>query len=194
MMELVFATNNQHKLEEIQQMLGDKFKILSLSDINCFDEIPETGDTLEANALQKSEYIYKKYNKNCFADDTGLEIAALNGEPGVYSARYAGIEKDAEANMNKVLSNLTGTSDRQACFRTVVSLIIDGKEWQFEGKVDGSILTEKCGMEGFGYDPIFQPDGYSISFAEMALSEKNKISHRGRAIVKLIEFLSNYHD
>jgi len=188
-MELVFATNNQHKLQEIQQLLGDKIKLLSLADIQCTDEIPETGDTLEANAFQKSNYIYTKYGKNCFADDTGLEVISLNGAPGVYSARYAGIDKDAEANMQKVLSKLEGQKGREAKFRTVISLIIDGEEFQFEGHVDGHILNERTGSKGFGYDPIFQPEGYTVSFAEMTASEKNKISHRGRAIQKLIAFL-----
>ncbi|MCG8580580.1 MAG: non-canonical purine NTP diphosphatase [Bacteroidales bacterium] len=190
-MNLVFATNNQHKLEEIQALLGDTIKVLSLKDINCHDDIPETGTTLEANALQKSDYIYSRYNISCFADDTGLEIDALDGEPGVYSARYAGIEKDAEANMQKVLEKLDGIQNRKAQFRTVISLIIDGKEVQFEGSVSGEILKEKSGSEGFGYDPIFKPDGFNVSFAEMDLEEKNKISHRGRAVVKLIEFLKN---
>jgi len=188
-MELVFATNNQHKLQEIQQLLGDTIKLLSLADIECTDEIPETGDTLEANALQKSTYIYEKYGKNCFADDTGLEIDALNGEPGVYSARYAGKDKDAEANMQKVLTKLNAENNRKAKFRTVISLIIDGQELQFEGQVNGQILKERSGKQGFGYDPIFQPDGYNHSFADMAIREKNKISHRGRAIEKLIAFL-----
>lgn len=190
-MELVFATNNQHKLKEIQQLLGESITILSLGDIGCYDDIPETGDTLEENALQKSEYIYKRYNKNCFADDTGLEIDALNGEPGVYSARYAGIEKDAEANMQKVLTELQGKPSRDANFRTVISLIINGEEFQFEGQVDGCILQQKSGVDGFGYDPIFKPNGYAQSFAEMPLNEKNKISHRGRAVAKLIEFLKS---
>ncbi|WP_289053221.1 non-canonical purine NTP diphosphatase [Carboxylicivirga marina] len=192
-MELVFATNNLNKLEEIQTLLGDKIKILSLEDINCYEEIPETGDTLEVNALQKSDYVYRKYGLNCFADDTGLEIDALNGEPGVYSARYAGIEKDAQANMNKVLQKLQGIENRRARFRTVISLIINGKEFQFEGYVNGHILHQRSGKKGFGYDPIFKPDGYDVSFAEMDMVTKNNISHRGRAIVKLIEFLrKNY--
>ncbi len=188
-MELVFATNNRHKLQEIQQLLGNTIKLLSLRDINCFDEIPETGDTLEANAFQKSNYIYTKYGKNCFADDTGLEIEALNGKPGVYSARYAGLDKDADANMQKVVDKLKEKSNRKAKFRTVISLIIDGEEFQFEGHVDGVILNDRSGTKGFGYDPIFQPNGYKISFAEMSAQEKNKISHRGKAIQKLIAFL-----
>lgn len=188
-MKLVFATNNPHKLEEIQSLLGSSLKLLSLSDIGCYNEIPETGNTLEANARQKAQYVYEHYNINCFADDTGLEIDALDGEPGVYSARYAGNEKDAEANMTKVLVKLDGVEDRSARFRTVISLIIDGKEQQFEGYVNGQILASRSGNEGFGYDPIFKPDGYDVSFAEMSLEEKNKISHRGRAIEKLIKYL-----
>ncbi|WP_439181969.1 non-canonical purine NTP diphosphatase [Carboxylicivirga taeanensis] len=188
-MELVFATNNQHKLQEIQALLDSKITLLSLKDIRCEDDIPETGETLEANARQKSEYVYKKFDVNCFADDTGLEIEALNGEPGVYSARYAGTDNDAEANMAKVLQCLDGVANRKARFRTVISLIIDGKEFQFVGVVQGTILKNKQGNEGFGYDPIFRPEGYEQSFAEMDIQLKNEISHRGRAIKKLIDFL-----
>ncbi len=190
-MELVFATNNNHKLEEIQAMLGNSFQLKSLQDINCFDDIPETGNTLEKNASQKSLYIYDKYNINCFADDTGLEIEALNGDPGVYSARYAGDEKDAQKNMQKVLSNLQGIENRQAKFRTVISLILDGKEYQFEGAVYGTILEKEVGGKGFGYDPIFLPNGYNVSFAQMELTCKNEISHRAKAVYKLVEFLKN---
>jgi XTP/dITP diphosphohydrolase len=188
-MRLVFATNNKHKLIEIQALLGNKVQVLSLKEINCKEEIPETGATLEANALQKSDYIYSKYAINCFADDTGLEIDALDGEPGVYSARYAGADKDAEANMQKVLEKLKGVENRKARFRTVISLIINKKEYQFEGVVEGEILEQKSGNDGFGYDPIFKPEGFDISFAEMTLEQKNRISHRGRAVVKLVEFL-----
>jgi len=188
-MELVFATNNQHKLEEIQHLLGNTINLLSLKDINCTDEIPEDHNTLEENASQKAWYIYSKYKINCFADDTGLEIDHLKGKPGVLSARYAGENKDSQANMNKVLDELTGIKTRKARFRTVISLIIDGKEIQFEGIVSGSILTEKQGLSGFGYDPIFLPDGFVHSFAEMNLPEKNKISHRARAINKLVNYL-----
>jgi XTP/dITP diphosphohydrolase len=188
-MKLVFATNNLNKLKELQEMLGDHFELLSLADINCTDEIPEDYETLEENARQKAQYIYEKYNVNCFADDTGLEIKALNNEPGVYSARYAGEAKDAKANMKKVLEKLDGENERQARFRTVVSLFLDDKEFQFEGIVDGNILETERGLDGFGYDPIFQPEGYNISFAEMEMGEKNKISHRGRAVQKLVEFL-----
>ena len=191
-MELVFATNNKHKLEELQAILGDQFKLLSLNDIGCNEEIPEEQETLEGNASQKSFFVYEKYGYNCFADDTGLEIEALNGEPGVYSARYAGEEKSAEANMNKVLEKLTKINNRNARFRTVISLIIIGREKQFEGIVEGAILEEKKGDSGFGYDPIFQPTDFQLSFAEMPLSEKNKISHRGRAVQKLVSYLKSH--
>jgi len=189
MMELVFATNNRHKLDEIQAILGDRIKLLSLKDIGCNEEIPEEQETLEGNAAQKAFYVYNKFAYNCFADDTGLEIEALNGEPGVYSARYAGEERSAEANMDKVLAGLFKINNRNARFRTVISLVIDGTETQFEGVVDGKILNEKRGKSGFGYDPIFQPTGFSETFAEMNLTDKNKISHRGRAVEKLIQYL-----
>lgn len=188
-MKLVFATNNKHKLDELQAILGDQFSLLSLKEIGCNEEIPEEQPTLEGNAKQKSSFIFDKYGYNCFADDTGLEIEALNGEPGVYSARYAGEEKSAEANMNKVLQKLAKIKNRKARFRTVISLIIDGTENQFEGIVEGTIISEKRGASGFGYDPIFQPDGFQETFAEMNLADKNKISHRARAVQKLIEFL-----
>lgn len=188
-MELVFATNNKHKLEELQALLGDKIKLLSLKDIACFEDIPEEQPTLEGNANQKSAYVFEKYGYDCFADDTGLEIDALNGEPGVYSARYAGEEKSADANMQKVLEQLEKINNRSARFRTVISLIIKGKEVQFEGIVKGEIIKNERGGSGFGYDPIFQPEGYKVTFAEMDLAEKNKISHRGRAVQKLIKYL-----
>jgi XTP/dITP diphosphohydrolase len=188
-MDLVFATNNQHKLLEINTILNDIFKIRSLKDITCNDEIPETGDTLEANASQKAWYIYEKYKINCFADDTGLEISALNNAPGVYSARYAGEERDAGKNMEKVLYNLRGKTNRKAQFRTVISLIIDGKELLFEGVVKGRIIENERGSKGFGYDPIFVPDGYNETFAEMDISVKNKISHRANAVNKLSAYL-----
>lgn len=190
-MKLVFATNNQHKLEELQAMLGDEIKLLSLKDIGCTEEIPEEQATLEGNALQKSAYIFEKYGLSCFADDTGLEIEALNGEPGVYSARYAGEEKSAEANMNKVLEKLSKINMRKARFRTVISLIINGEENQFEGIVEGEIISEKRGDSGFGYDPIFKPLGFDTTFAEMNLKDKNEISHRGRAVKKLVHYLKN---
>jgi len=193
MKEIVFATNNNHKLSEIKRLVNDasldNVKILSLKDISCFDEIPETGDTLEDNASEKAHYIYKKFGHNCFADDTGLDIEALDGRPGVYSARYAGENCSFDDNMNKVLHELEGKENRNACFRTVISLIIDGEEIQFEGSVSGKILKEKQGAEGFGYDPIFQANGFDISFAEMEMDIKNKISHRGHATKKLIEYL-----
>jgi XTP/dITP diphosphohydrolase len=193
MKKLVFATNNAHKLRELNEILSDEFELLSLNDIGCSDDIPETGETLEANAAQKSFYIWDKYGINCFADDTGLEIEALNNEPGVYSARYAGESKSAEANVEKVLLKLKGIDNRKARFRCVISLIIDGKEFQFEGIVNGVIIKEKRGTTGFGYDPIFVPDGFQHSFAEMAPEEKNSISHRGNAVEKLVKFLKeNY--
>jgi len=189
MRKLVFATNNDHKLRELKQLLQSEFELLSLNDINCFDDIPETGTTLEINAAQKSYYIWDKYGMNCFADDTGLEIELLSNEPGVYSARYAGEDKSAIANMTKVLKKMDGETNRKARFRCVISLIIDGVEKQFEGIVEGTILYEKHGETGFGYDPIFMPDGYNLSFAEMSHIEKNRISHRGRAVEKLVSYL-----
>ncbi|MEZ5196643.1 MAG: non-canonical purine NTP diphosphatase [Bacteroidales bacterium] len=191
MIELVFATNNKNKLEEIKRVVGEKFRILSLSDIGCDEDIPETAETLEGNASLKSQYVFNKYGKNCFADDTGLEIEALDGKPGVYSARYGGAGHDPEKNMDKVLMELDGVKNRKARFRTVISLIIDGKEALFEGIVEGNILSERHGNKGFGYDPIFQPKGYSISFAEMDLDEKNRISHRGKAVQGLLKYLIN---
>jgi XTP/dITP diphosphohydrolase len=188
-MKLVFATNNQHKLKELQAILGDHFELLSLKEIGCFEEIPEEQPTLEGNARQKAEFIYEKYGYSCFADDTGLEIDALNGDPGVYSARYAGEAKDPQANMDKVLANLKNEDNRKARFRTVISLVLDGEEKQFEGVVEGEITREKQGGSGFGYDPIFLPAGYNKTFAEMDLSEKNEISHRARAVRKLVEYL-----
>ena len=190
-MDLVFATNNKHKLEELQAILGKHFKLLSLMDIGCDEDIPEDQDTLEGNASQKAFYVYNKYGFDCFADDTGLEIYALNSEPGVYSARYAGEEKSAEANMNKVLDKLAKIKERNARFRTVISLVTDGVEKQFEGIVEGEILSEKRGKSGFGYDPIFQPKGFSQTFAEMNMEDKNQISHRGRAVEKLFHHLKN---
>ena len=191
-MKIVFATNNKHKLEEIKDILGKDFEIVSLAEIGCHEDIPETGTTLEENARQKSTYIVEHYSHDCFADDTGLEVEALNGEPGVHSARYAeGTDHDSEANMRKLLANLEGKANRKACFRTIISLIIDGEEHQFEGKVEGRIATEKHGKEGFGYDPIFIPEGYDKSFAELGEEIKNQISHRARAVKKLAEYLSS---
>jgi len=191
MKKLVFATNNEHKLRELRQILNGEFELLNLNDIGCNEEIPETGNTLESNASQKSFYIWNKYGIDCFADDTGLEINALNNEPGVYSARYAGDEKSSAANMQKVLDKLNGVRDRQARFRFVFSLVIDGHEKQFEGIVDGIILNERQGEGGFGYDPIFKPNGFPHSFASLSPEDKNRISHRGRAVMKLVDYLEH---
>jgi len=190
-MELVFATNNPHKLHEVQHLLGNKITLKSLNEIGCKEEIPEDYDTLEENAIQKAEFIFNRYGLSCFADDTGLEIDALNGEPGVLSARYAGETKDSEENIKKVLRKLEGIENRTARFRTVIALIIDGKIHRFEGIVEGEILKEKHGYDGFGYDPVFRPQGFTQSFAEMPLSDKNKISHRAVATNKLVSFLLN---
>jgi XTP/dITP diphosphohydrolase len=189
MHQLVFATNNEHKLRELGEILTGEFELLSLNDITCYDEIPETGNTLNDNASQKSFYIWDRYRMDCFSDDTGLEIAALNNEPGVHSARYAGEGRNSNDNVDKVLSKIVDVTDRKACFRCVISLIINGVEYQFEGRVDGEILTERRGTSGFGYDPIFCPEGYQQSFAEMDPSLKNSMSHRGRAVKKLVRFL-----
>ena len=188
-MSLVFATNNKHKLEEISHLLEGTYEIIPLEAIGCHDDIPEDHETLEENALQKARYIKEHYGCDCFADDTGLEIEALNGQPGVYSARYAGPAKDSKANMQKVLDNMQNQANRKACFRTIIALILDGQEYLFEGRVDGEILTGQHGSAGFGYDPIFRPEGFKESFAEMDLDTKNSISHRGRAVSKLVDFL-----
>lgn len=200
-MKIVFATNNQHKLDEIRGILGDGFEIVSLNDIGCHEDIPETGKTLEENALQKAQYVYEHYHVNCFADDTGLEVDALNGAPGVYSARYAGGEgHDSEANMTKLLHELGNNNNRKARFRTVIALIEKKdvcpcgctsvkKVHLFEGIVNGEIIRERRGGEGFGYDPIFQPEGYDKTFAELGMDIKNTISHRARATQKLAEYL-----
>ncbi len=193
-MTLIFATNNSHKLHEAReklQLVNAPVEILSLSDIDFSEDLPETGNTLQANALQKAETLYKRVKRNCFADDTGLEIEALDGAPGVYSARYAGESCTFDDNMNLVLSNMQGKSNRRACFRTVIALILDGNVHYFEGRVDGEILTEKHGAEGFGYDPIFRPDGYTETFAELPLEVKNRISHRGRALDAMVNFCSS---
>lgn len=190
MEQLVFATNNPHKVDEVRNKLSGLFEIRTLSEIGCVEDIPETSDTLQGNAAQKSHYLHDHFHCDCFADDTGLEVEALDGAPGVYSARYAGPEKDSEANIDKLLSELEGKENRRARFRTVISLILDGEEHFFEGIVTGTILTERHGTNGFGYDPVFQPDGYDRSFAELSMEEKNQISHRGRATEKLIQFLS----
>ncbi len=188
-MKLVFATNNPNKLSEIKSLVPDGIEILSLKDINCNEELPETNPTLQENSLQKARYVFDNYGFNCFADDTGLEIDALGGEPGVYSARYAGEDCGAEDNMNKVLKKLEGEENRKAKFRTVIALIIEGKETLFEGECKGSITKNKSGVEGFGYDPIFIPFEYYITFAEMSRDEKGKISHRGKSVEKLVNFL-----
>jgi len=188
-LKLVFATNNKNKLKEVQAMLTN-FEIVSLSEINCFDDIPETADTLEGNAILKANYITEKFGLNCFADDTGLEVEVLNNQPGVYSARYAGENNNTEANMNKLLSELGETKNRDAQFRTAVALNIEGKQFVFEGICKGQILTKKQGDSGFGYDPIFMPTGFDKSFAEMNMIEKGAISHRGKAIQKLVTFLN----
>ncbi|MDB5152235.1 MAG: non-canonical purine diphosphatase [Mucilaginibacter sp.] len=187
---LIFATNNRHKLEEVAAKINDEIQLLTLEDIGCTDDIVETGSTFEENAGIKSRYVYNQYHLNCFGDDSGLIVDALNGEPGVYSARYAGEHGDHAANINKVLEKLKGARDRKARFKTVVSLMWDGDEHLFEGIVEGTIRHEPVGSGGFGYDPIFQPDGYNITFAEMSLEEKNKISHRAKAMEKLITFLN----
>ena len=189
-MKIVFATNNSHKLEEIRQILGESIEVLSLADINCHEDIPETAPTIEGNAMMKARYVYDKYGTPCFADDTGLEVEALDGAPGVYSARYAGSEgHDSEANMRKLLHELEGKENRRAQFRTVIALIEqkDGKPvaHTFEGKIEGHISDEKRGTSGFGYDPIFVPEGYEQSFAELGNEIKNKISHRARAVARL---------
>ena len=194
MKRIVFATNNQHKLDEIRQILGNDFQILSLADIGCHEEIPEDHETLQENALQKAQYIVDHYHVSCFADDTGLEVDALGGEPGVHSARYAeGTDHDSEANMRKLLLKLGNNNNRRARFRTVIALLLEENgKWReeiFDGIVEGHIAREKKGSEGFGYDPIFVPDGYDLSFAELGMDVKNSISHRARAVRKLADFL-----
>ena len=190
-MKLVFATNNLNKLAEVQKMLPNSIKILSLKDINCFNEIDETETTLEGNAKLKADYITEKFGYNCFADDTGLEVEFLNNSPGVYSARYAGLENDSEKNMQKLLSELKNRSNRKAQFRTAIALNLNDKQFLFEGICKGEITIEKQGEKGFGYDPIFKPNGFNNSFAEMTSEEKNSISHRGNAIQQLVSFLTN---
>ena len=190
MKTLVFATNNKHKLDEVQKIASGSVNIVSLEDIDCQDDIPETSDTLEGNALQKALYIKEHYGFDCFADDTGLEVESLNNAPGVYSARYAGPGHNSEANMNKLLQEMNGIENRKACFRTVIALIFNGKEYFFEGIVNGQITKEKRGTSGFGYDPIFIPDNYTETFAEMGNDIKNTISHRAEAVKKLSSFLS----
>ena len=191
-MELIFATNNQHKLIEVQKIVGNQFRLISLKEAGILNEIPENQNTLEGNALEKAQFVNTKTGKNCFADDTGLEVEALNGTPGVFSARYAGPENNAEANVRKLLKELSYKKNRCAQFRCVIALIINNQEFFFEGIVKGKIIKEKRGDEGFGYDPVFIPDGYNKTFAEISLDEKNKISHRAIAVDKLADFLRNY--
>ena len=193
-MKLVFATNNRHKLQEVRDIVGDRVEVLSLADINCYDDIPETADTLQGNALIKARHIYDKYGLDCFADDTGLEVEALGGAPGVYSARYAGEECNSEANMRKLLESLTGKTNRNAQFRTVIALIIEGEERLFNGIVKGTIATEKKGDSGFGYDPVFVPEGHTESFAQMSSEMKNSMSHRFRATQQLGIYLKENYD
>lgn len=189
-MKLVFASNNKNKILEIQNMLPAHIQILSLKDIDCLEDIPETALTIEGNAMMKADYVTENYGYDCFADDTGLEVDALGGEPGVYSARYAGEEKSAEANMDKLLQNLENETNRHAHFKTVIALNLRGEQFLFTGIVKGEVLGEKIGNQGFGYDPIFKPEGYQQSFAELSMETKNAISHRGKATRKLIDFLS----
>ena len=188
--KIVFATNNAHKLNEVRAILGENIEVQSLKDIDCYDDIPETADTLEGNALLKARYIYERFGVDCFADDTGLEVEALNGAPGVFSARYAGGEgHNSEANMQKLLKELEGVENRMAQFRTAIAVIVNGKEHLFEGIVKGNIIKVRKGTSGFGYDPVFVPEGYDKTFAELSAEQKNAISHRGRAVRKLAEFL-----
>jgi XTP/dITP diphosphohydrolase len=189
MREIVIATNNKHKVEEIRSVVDGKIKIITLAELGCKEDIPETGETLEENARQKARYIWEKYGKDCFADDTGLMVDALDGKPGVYSARFAGEKCSFDDNIDLMLEMMEGKTNRKAYFSTVICLIEQGEEKLFEGSCPGSILTERYGRGGFGYDPIFIPDGYGESFAEMSLEEKNKISHRGKATDKLIKYL-----
>jgi XTP/dITP diphosphohydrolase len=197
---LVFATQNKHKIEEINHVLNMKvfqeqtrqWNIIGLAEIGCFEDIPETSDTLEGNALQKAKYVLDNYGHDCFADDTGFEIDFLGGKPGVYSARYAGPQRNFDDNIHKVLEELKDQKNRKSRFRTVIALLLDSKQYFFEGRIEGSVIHEKRGTGGFGYDPVFVPDGYNKTFAEMGLDEKNQISHRALAVKKLIDFLKNY--
>lgn len=190
-MELFFATHNQHKLQEAVAIAGASCVVKGIAELGCFEDIPETADSLLGNALQKAEYVHNKYGVNCFSDDTGLEIEALDGRPGVYSARYAGPACSFQDNIRKVMSELEGVPNRKACFKTVIALILDGKEYFFEGRVDGEIITEQRGTAGFGYDPIFRPVGSNLTFAEMDEAAKNAISHRGRAMRAFMKFIGD---
>lgn len=188
---LVIATNNAHKLDEIRAVVGDRFKIVSLADINCHEDIPETADTLEGNALLKARFVHERYGLDVFADDTGLEVEALNGQPGVHTARYAFADRhDTEANVTKLLHEMEGKTNRKAAFRTEIALILDGKEYLFEGKVEGYITSERRGTEGFGYDPVFSPEETGKTFAELGVEVKNSLSHRARAVAQLLKFLA----
>ncbi|WP_433816282.1 non-canonical purine NTP diphosphatase [Flavobacterium johnsoniae] len=189
-MKLVFASNNKNKIAEIQSMLPESITILSLEDINCFEDIPETADTIEGNAILKADYVTQKYGYDCFADDTGLEVDAINGEPGVYSARYAGEQKNADDNMNKLLKALENNKNRSAQFKTVITLNLEGKQYLFTGIAKGEITETKTGTNGFGYDPIFKPENFDKTFAELPLEIKNSIGHRGKAVQQLIDFLT----
>lgn len=188
---LVFASNNSHKIDELRQILGQTYQIKSLAEIGCHDDIPETGSTLEENSMIKARWVKERYGYDCLADDTGLQVAALGGEPGVYSARYAGPGHDSQANMRLLLSRLEGKIDRSACFRTVITLLQGDEVRVFEGRVDGEILTEPHGDGGFGYDPVFRPDGWDITFAEATPEAKNAVSHRGRAVQALMQYLNS---
>jgi len=190
MQSIVFATRNPGKIQEVRQLLSDKVEILGLEDINCEEVLPETRPTIAGNALEKAQFVHNNYKVDCFSEDSGLEVEALNDEPGVYSARYAGPAHDDEANMSLLLANLKGIEEREARFRTVIALILDGKEHTFEGTVEGHIIHHKKGRNGFGYDPIFMPEGHNRTFAQMSPEEKNEISHRGKAVRKLIDFLA----
>lgn len=190
MRKIVFATGNANKVKEIKAQLPDSIELLSLKDIGCEEELPENQDTLEGNAVEKAVYVYERYGVDCFSEDAGLQVDALNGEPGVYSARYAGESKDSNKNMDKVLQGLEGVEDRKARFRTVIAIIEEGVIKQFDGVVEGEILKERSGSEGFGYDPIFKADAFDVSFAEVSIEQKNSVSHRGRAVKKLIEYLN----
>ncbi|WP_053975415.1 non-canonical purine NTP diphosphatase [Mangrovimonas xylaniphaga] len=189
-MKLVFATNNLNKLQEVQKLIPSNIQLLSLKDIDCLEDIPETQDTIEGNAIQKANYIKENYGYDCFADDTGLEVEALDGAPGVYSARYAGPQKDANDNMDKLLEALENHSNRKAQFKTVIALSLNGKQHTFTGICKGNITQEKAGSAGFGYDPIFKPEGYELTFAEISMEEKNRIGHRGKAVAQLVEYLN----
>jgi XTP/dITP diphosphohydrolase len=189
-MKLVFATNNQNKVNEVQSLIPSHITILSLAAIGCEEDIPETQPTIKGNAIQKANYVKEHYGYDCFADDTGLEVTALNGEPGVFSARYAGLQRNADDNMNKLLSELEDKNDRSAHFKTVVALILNGEQHTFEGICEGTIIKEKKGDQGFGYDPIFMANGFEETFAQISLAEKNRVGHRGKAVQKLTGFLN----